>query len=81
MKFYIARTTALEAIAPIVICGYLFLNQAERAPGYDPPIVIHGFFGVILYWPDFDICFIKYARSFKACYAFKYFKFGIDKEV
>jgi hypothetical protein len=33
--------TPLEAIAPTVKCGYLDLNQAERAPGYDPPIVIH----------------------------------------
>jgi hypothetical protein len=38
-----AVTTALDAIAPIVRCGYLYLNQAESAPGYEPPMVIHGF--------------------------------------
>ena len=33
--------TALEANASTVRWGYLALNQAERAPGYEPPIVIH----------------------------------------
>jgi len=32
--------TADEARAPKAICGYLFLNQLDIAPGYDPPIVI-----------------------------------------
>lgn len=35
-------TTADEARAPTVKCGYLYLNQADKPPGYDPPIVIHG---------------------------------------
>jgi hypothetical protein len=35
--------TALEAIAPTVKCGNLDLNQADNAPGYDPPTVIHLF--------------------------------------
>lgn len=37
-----ALITADEAIAPMVKCGYLYLNQALKAPGYEPPIVIHG---------------------------------------
>lgn len=48
--------TALEAIAPMVKCGYLYLNQADNAPGYDPPIVMNGELSVILWvWVTF-IC-------------------------
>ena len=36
--------TALEAIAAMVRCGYLYLNQADKAPGYEPPTVIQGLF-------------------------------------
>jgi hypothetical protein len=34
--------TAEEARAPTVKNGYLDLNHADIAPGYDPPIVIQG---------------------------------------
>jgi hypothetical protein len=34
--------TAEEANAPTVKKGYFDLNQADIAPGYDPPIVTHG---------------------------------------
>ena len=34
--------TALEATAAITRCGYLYLNQAARAPAYDPPAIIQG---------------------------------------
>jgi hypothetical protein len=37
-------TTALDAKFPTVKCGYLNLNQADRAPGYEPPTAIHGIF-------------------------------------
>jgi hypothetical protein len=37
-----ANTTALEAIAPIVKWGYLYLYQADSAPGYEPPTEIQG---------------------------------------
>jgi hypothetical protein len=42
LKSKIALITADEAIAPTVKCGYLYLNQALKAPGYDPPIVTQG---------------------------------------
>ncbi len=54
-----AKITPLDDKAPIVKWGYLYLNQADSAPGYEPPIVIHGFLGVILYRPDLDICVMK----------------------
>ena len=36
-----ASTTAEEAKAPTVRWGYLYRNQADSAPGYDPPTVYH----------------------------------------
>jgi len=37
-----AFTTPLEEIAPTVKCGYLYLNHATIAPGYEPPTTIQG---------------------------------------
>jgi len=66
--------TALEASAPTVRCGYFDLNHAERAPGYEPPIVIQGLAGEILYSLFFLSSYMKNAISFKACLEFRYLR-------
>jgi hypothetical protein len=75
LKFYTAKITALEAIAPTVKWGYLDLNQADKAPGYDPPTVIH-LLSYVTPCNLFDLIFeMKYAKSLKAFYAVKNFIF------
>lgn len=44
--------TALDAIAPTVKCGNFDLNQADKAPGYDPPTVTH-----LLFFPTLCMFF------------------------
>lgn len=71
-----ARMTALDARAPTVKWGYLYLNQADKAPGYDPPTVIHWFLSDILYILLAFIYPMKNAKSLRACSEFKYFRFS-----
>lgn len=73
-------TTALEPIAPIVRWGYLFLNHADNAPGYDPPIVIQGFYPIPCS-PNFLTSKIKYAKSLSACYVFRYLRFTLESDL
>jgi hypothetical protein len=72
--------TALEAMAPTVRWGYLDLNQAERAPGYEPPMVIQELMEEMPYHLSFLTSSIKNAISFKACFEFRYFKLLFVKD-
>jgi len=58
--------TAELAIAPTVRWGYLYLNQALIAPGYEPPIVIQGVVEETPWIPVFLVELIKLAKSDKA---------------
>lgn len=72
--------TALDARAPTVRWGYLDLNQAERAPGYEPPMVIQELIGEIPYHLFFLTYSMKKAISFKACFELRYFKLLFVKD-
>jgi len=41
VKFLIGRITPEEDHETVAVLGYSCLNQAERAPGYEPPMVTH----------------------------------------
>ncbi len=75
-KLYTGLTTPEDESDAIVVLGYVMRNHADKAPGYDPPTAIHGFFDV---GSSCWYCSINSFISIKACSTVRKRRLGVDK--